>query len=393
MGLDGQCVTKIHGVGWWMGLDDLCTYYKDTWCWVMDGWCTTKIHGVGWWMGLGAGVLTTKIHGVGWWMAGVLQRYMVLDDGWDWGLVYLLQRYMVLGDGWLVYLLQRHMLLDDGWDWMAGVLTTKTNGVGWWMGLGAGVLTTKIHGVGWWMGLDDQCPTKIHGVGWWMGLDGWCTYYKDTWCWMMDGTGWLVYLLQRYMVLDDGWDWMAGVLTTKIHGVGWWMGLDDQCTYYNGTCCWMVSAVKWCVRWLCRRSRWTGCWRCCVTIPSTCPVWPSGGTPREYFIQGLTLFIPVAVVNSWNTKTHSSKKMTGFCFENADVRSICYCKQRVKSTPSFSSECVETKLYKLCTSFTSHPCSLCGMVWYRTFRVKATTVYLNSLQSTFETTCNRELIL
>ena len=58
----------------------------------------------------------------------------------------------------------------------------------------------------------------------------------------------------------------------------------------------------------------------------------------------LTLNILVAVVNSLNTETHSSKEMAEFCFENAVVRSICYSKQRMKSKLSLSSECVETKV-------------------------------------------------
>ena len=73
------------------------------------------------------------------------------------------------------------------------------------------------------------------------------------------------------------------------------------------------------------------------------------------------------VENSLNTKTHSSKVIAEFSFENADVKSICCCKERMKSKPpSLSSECVETKLCKPCTSFTSNPHSLCAMVWYRT---------------------------
>ena len=84
----------------------------------------------------------------------------------------------------------------------------------------------------------------------------------------------------------------------------------------------------------------------------------------------LTLNFLVAVVNTVNTKTHSSKEMAEFFFENADVKSICYFKQKTKSTLSLSSECVETKLCKPCTSFTSHLHSSCGMVWYRTLRVK-----------------------
>ena len=80
----------------------------------------------------------------------------------------------------------------------------------------------------------------------------------------------------------------------------------------------------------------------------------------------LTLNFPVAVVNMLN----SSKEISEFSFENADVKSICYCKQRIKSKLSlFFSECVETKLCKPCTSFTWHLHSWCGMVWYGTLRV------------------------
>ena len=75
-------------------------------------------------------------------------------------------------------------------------------------------------------------------------------------------------------------------------------------------------------------------------------------------------------MNTLNTQTHSSKEIAEFCFENADVKSFCYRKQRLKSKLSLSSECVETKLCKLCTSFTSHLHSSCGMLWYRTSRVK-----------------------
>ena len=88
------------------------------------------------------------------------------------------------------------------------------------------------------------------------------------------------------------------------------------------------------------------------------------------FCKVLTMNFLVAVVNSLNTKTHSSKEMTEFCFKNADVKSICYCRQRMKTKLSLSSECMETKLCKPCTTFTSHPHSSCGMVWYRTLRVK-----------------------
>ena len=80
----------------------------------------------------------------------------------------------------------------------------------------------------------------------------------------------------------------------------------------------------------------------------------------------LTLNFLVAVVNTLN----SSKEISKLSFENADVKSICHCKQRIRRKLSFSSECMETKLCKLCTSFTSHQHSSCGMVWYRTLTVK-----------------------
>ena len=74
-------------------------------------------------------------------------------------------------------------------------------------------------------------------------------------------------------------------------------------------------------------------------------------------------------MNTLHTKTHSSKEMAEFSFENADVESICYCKQKMKSKLSLSTECAETKLCKLYTSYTGHIQSSCGMVWYRTPRV------------------------
>ena len=49
----------------------------------------------------------------------------------------------------------------------------------------------------------------------------------------------------------------------------------------------------------------------------------------------------VAVVNTLNTKTHSSKEMAEFSCENEDVKSIPYCKQEMKSKLSLSSDCVE----------------------------------------------------
>ena len=75
------------------------------------------------------------------------------------------------------------------------------------------------------------------------------------------------------------------------------------------------------------------------------------------------------LMSTLNTKTHSSKEMAEFSFRNSEVKSICYCKQRMKTKLSLSSECVVTKLCKPCTSFTSHLHSSCGMVWYRTLRL------------------------
>ena len=42
--------------------------------------------------------------------------------------------------------------------------------------------------------------------------------------------------------------------------------------------------------------------------------------------------------------------------------------RRWKAHCHFFPECVKTKLCKPCTSFTSHPHSSCGMVWYRTYK-------------------------
>ena len=89
-----------------------------------------------------------------------------------------------------------------------------------------------------------------------------------------------------------------------------------------------------------------------------------------FLVLQLTLNFLVAVVNTLNTKTHSSKVIAEFCFKNADVKCICYCKQRIKSKLSLSSEFVESKLCKPCTSFTWHLHNSCGTVWYRTSRVK-----------------------
>ena len=75
-------------------------------------------------------------------------------------------------------------------------------------------------------------------------------------------------------------------------------------------------------------------------------------------------------MNTLNTQTHSCKEMTEFYFENAQVKSISNCKQREKSKLSLPSECVQTKLCKPNTYFTSHLYSLCGMMRYKTLRVK-----------------------
>ena len=48
--------------------------------------------------------------------------------------------------------------------------------------------------------------------------------------------------------------------------------------------------------------------------------WTSFPTEEKYI--PLTVNFLVAVVNSFNTKTHSPKEMTEFCLENADVTSI-----------------------------------------------------------------------
>ena len=81
------------------------------------------------------------------------------------------------------------------------------------------------------------------------------------------------------------------------------------------------------------------------------------------------------MVNTLSTKTHSFKEIDEFSFENADVKSVCYCQQRMKRKLSLSSECVKTKLCKPCTSFTSHLHSSCGMVWYRTLRVNVSLLF------------------
>ena len=43
--------------------------------------------------------------------------------------------------------------------------------------------------------------------------------------------------------------------------------------------------------------------------------------------RNLTLNFLVAMVNSLNTKTHSSEEMTEFCFEKADVKAFAIAKR------------------------------------------------------------------
>ena len=68
----------------------------------------------------------------------------------------------------------------------------------------------------------------------------------------------------------------------------------------------------------------------------------------------------VAMVSSTDTEALSSKEMAEFCFENANVKSICYCKQRMKSTLPLSSECVKVKHCKSVHIFHLTPTQL---VW------------------------------
>ena len=93
--------------------------------------------------------------------------------------------------------------------------------------------------------------------------------------------------------------------------------------------------------------------------------------------QFLTLNFLVTMVDTLNTETHSSKERAEFSFEKSDVKRICYCKQRMKSKVSLSSDCVKTKLWKPCTSFAWHLHSWCGLVWCRTLRDKSL-VWLDS---------------
>ena len=65
---------------------------------------------------------------------------------------------------------------------------------------------------------------------------------------------------------------------------------------------------------------------------------------------------------------NSCKEMAEFCFKNAQVKSISYCKQRMKSKLLLSSECAKTKLCKLYASFASHLRNMCGMAQYKTLR-------------------------
>ena len=64
-----------------------------------------------------------------------------------------------------------------------------------------------------------------------------------------------------------------------------------------------------------------------------------GIAPKLNHTRDLTLKFLVAVVNTVNTKTHSSKEMAEFSFENAYVKSICYCKQRTERKLTFFRMC------------------------------------------------------
>ena len=52
------------------------------------------------------------------------------------------------------------------------------------------------------------------------------------------------------------------------------------------------------------------------------------------------------------------------------LKAFVIAKQKMKTKLSLLSECVESKLCEPCTSFTRHVHSSCGMVWYRTLRVR-----------------------
>ena len=86
-------------------------------------------------------------------------------------------------------------------------------------------------------------------------------------------------------------------------------------------------------------------------------------------------------MNSVNTKTHSAKDMVQISSKMQMLKAFVVAKQRTKSKLLLFSECVETKLCKPCTSFTSHLHSSCGMMWYSTLRVKLVDVYPLSASS------------
>ena len=68
----------------------------------------------------------------------------------------------------------------------------------------------------------------------------------------------------------------------------------------------------------------------------------------------LTLNLLVAVVNTLNIKTHSSKEIALFSFENADVESICCCKQRMKSKQSLFLQNVSKQSSVSCAHLSPH---------------------------------------
>ena len=83
---------------------------------------------------------------------------------------------------------------------------------------------------------------------------------------------------------------------------------------------------------------------------------------------------------NFELQPHSCKDWTEYCqslfcqlrYKNR----ISYCRQRKKSKVQLPSECVQAKHGEPRLSVTSNPLSLCGMVWYRTWRVKEQSFHL-----------------
>ena len=60
------------------------------------------------------------------------------------------------------------------------------------------------------------------------------------------------------------------------------------------------------------------CWMSDWNVEQSCPTTGCTCSPAINFL--------VAMVNSINTKALSSKEIAEFCFENANIKSICYCR-------------------------------------------------------------------